>query len=114
MDPNIQTCFRSDTSASKESPLAIDQILYFLKAAADSPGKGPLATAAMLIVMSHRLNRSQHILLTPRTLKEFNLSRAIVYRSLLQLEALELVTVRRQKGRGPQITFCIAGQCRGG
>ncbi len=83
----------------------MDQVVLILTKVVELPGKGPLATAAMLIALSNWLNRVNHILLTPRTLREFGLSRTTAYRSLVQLETAGLVRVSRHKGQGPLVSF---------
>ena len=83
----------------------MDQVVLILTKAAELPGKGPLAMAAMLIALSNRLNRVNYILLIPRTLREFGLSRTTAYRSLVQLETLGLVRVSRHKGQGPLVSL---------
>lgn len=83
----------------------MDQVVLILTKVAELPGKGPLATAAMLIALSNRLNRVNHILLIPGTLREFGLSRTTAYRSLVQLEALGLIRVSRHKGQGPLVSL---------
>ena len=98
-------CGTCETPAFADVPFSVDQLLWFLKAAASLPGKGPLATAAMLIALSNRLNRVTHLLLIPKTLREFGLSRATAYRSLVQMEHFGLVSVRRHKGQGPLVSF---------
>lgn len=113
MDSIFRTCDASDTTADEDGTLAIDQAVPILKKAAALPGKGPLATAAMLIALSNRLNRVTHLLLIPKTLREFGLSRATTYRSLVQMEQLGLVTVRRQKGQGPLVSFVISAVADG-
>lgn len=101
----FQTCSVPGKSAEPDESLGMDQVVPFLKKAAQLPGKGPLATATMLIALSKRLNRVTYILLIPRTLREFGLSRTTAYRSLVQLELVGLVTVRRHKGEGPLVSF---------
>lgn len=107
MDPINRSCCASSTPAVADAPLGIEQFIRLLEAAAKLRGKGPLATVAMLVVSSLRLHRSDHILLVPRTLNEFGLGRGTVYRSLVQLEQLGLITVRRHKGQGPLVSFAI-------
>ena len=107
MVPINRDCCTCETPVFTEVPLSVDQLLWFLKAAASLPGKGPLATAMMLVALSDRLNRVNHLLLIPKALREFGLSRATAYRSLVQLEQLGLITVRRNKGQGPLVSFAI-------
>jgi len=107
MDPNIRSCVASNTPAIADAPLGIERFTSLLKAAAKLPGKGPLATAAMLVDSSLRLHRTDHILLAPKALHEFGLGRGAVYRALVQLEQLGLLTVRRNKGQGPLVSFAI-------
>ncbi len=85
--------------------LTFRHVVHLLTLAAELPGKGPLATVAMLIALSQRLRRVSQILLIPKTLQEFHLSRAIVYRSLVALETRGLVRVRRHKGCGPLVSL---------
>lgn len=113
MAPNNRRCVSCETPVFSDLPLSIDQLLWVLKAAAALPGKGPLATVTMLVALSDRLNRVNHLLLIPKTLREFGLSRATVYRSLMRLEQLGLVTVRRQKGQGPLVSFVISAVADG-
>ncbi len=101
----FQTCSATGKSVEQDGTLGMDQAVPFLKKAAELPGKGPLATAMMLIALNNRLNRVEHILLIPKTLSEFGLSRTTAYRSLVQLELLGLVTIRRHKGQGPLVSF---------
>jgi len=105
MDPISHSRCISGTKAGVDGSIAMNQLVRFLKKAAELPGKGPLATAAMLISLSNRLNRVNHILLIPRTLREFGMSRTTAYRSLVQLESVGLVRVRRHKGQGPLVSF---------
>ncbi len=107
MVPINRDCCTSETPVFADVPFSVYQLLWFLKAAASLPGKGPLATAAMLIALSNRLNRVNHLLLIPKTLREFGLSRATAYRSLVKLEQLGLLAVRRNKGQGPLVSFAI-------
>lgn len=85
--------------------LTIHGIIDLLTQAAELPGKGPLATAAMLIALSQRLRRVSQILLIPKTLQEYRMNRALVYRSLVALEKRGLVSVRRHKGCGPLVSL---------
>lgn len=109
MDTIDRSCDVTEKSGDADETLTLKHAVPLLRRAASLPGKGPLATVAMLIALSIRLNRVEHILLIPRTLLEFSLSRAMVYRSLVQLENLGLVRVRRHRGQGPLVSFVIPG-----
>lgn len=100
-----QSCFMDDTSSKSKSIMSIEVLVTFLTTATKLPGKGPLATVVMLIVSSLRQRRSAHILLSPRTLNEFGLSRGTVYRSLSGLEELGVLTVHRRKGQSPLVSL---------
>lgn len=84
--------------------------IALLKRAAEFPGKGPLQTALMLVLLSRRLLRTTHILITPQSLKQHSLSRTTAYRSLEQLESIGLITVHRRKGQGPQVSISTSLQ----
>lgn len=113
MVSNNRSRCAGDPPMTADSPLGIKQLIPLLEAAAKLPGKGPLATVAMLVVSSLRWRRLDHLLLTPRTLSEFGLGRGTAYRSLVQLEQLGLVTVRRRKGQGPLVSFAIPAGAEG-
>ena len=82
--------------------------LSIARLAATLPGKGPLSMMIMLLTLSDRLSRTDHLLLLPRTLREFSLSRTTAYRSLELLEQAGLVTVKRQKGgHSPMVTLTL-------
>jgi hypothetical protein len=105
MVPNFQSCAVGETTSSSEKLLGVEEVIPILKKAAELPGKGPLATASMLICLSHCLNRTSHILLVPKSLREFGLSRTTAYRSLVQLASLGIISVSRHKGQGPMVSF---------
>ena len=106
MDSKYRTCTASEPPfQADEECLSVGQMLEFLQAAASLSGKGPLAIAVMLLARSFRLKRTQRLLITPRTLREYGFSRATVYRSLGQLEAAAVITVHRRRGCGPQVSL---------
>ncbi len=107
MDLMNRSCVASSTTATEKTVVDIEQFNSLFRAAAALPGKGPLATVAMLLVLSLRLSRSDHLLLTPRTLTEFGIGRGMVYRALVELEAQGLLTVRRRRGQGPLVSLGI-------
>ena len=113
MDSIHRTCSMTGKPADADEAIGIDQAVPFLKKAAVLPGKGPLAMAAMLIALSNLLNRVNYILLTPRTLREFGLSRTTAYRSLVQLETAGLVRVSRHQGQGPLVSIVPPSDAEG-
>lgn len=108
MVSNNPTCATGESGEVTGEHLREERSLSLLKAASVLPGKGPLSTMVMLLVLSDRLHRADHLLLLPSTLREFSLSRATAYRSLELLEQSGLVTVKRQKGRSPLVTFTLS------
>ncbi len=111
MDSMHRSCDTSGRTHELKQALTIHGIIDLLARAAELPGKGPLATVTMLIALSQRLRRVSQILLVPRTLQEFRMNRALVYRSLVALEKRGLVSVRRHKGCGPLVSLLNPSEC---
>ena len=107
MDSIDRSCLLGESSDAADEHVTEEQKLILLKSANILPGKGPLSTMIMLLTLSERLCRTDHLLLLPRTLREFSLSRATAYRSLELLEQAGLVTVKRRKGLSPMVTFVL-------
>lgn len=82
-----------------------DADLLWLQRAAELNGKTPLTTALMVLAVSRRLDRRQHILLTAKTLNAYGINRTTAYRSLRSLEQAGLVTVRRHGGCPPLVSI---------
>lgn len=107
MVSNFQSCASAGTSAD----LGKDYLgrpslhLSFLQRAIGVPGKTALITAVILVIQSFRLERTRHILLTPKVIESYRLSRFAVYRGLRALEESGLIQVNRQRGRGPIVSF---------
>jgi len=95
----------NDTSVLSPVGIVDGQYLHLLQRAMEIPGKGAIATLVMLLTLSHKHERSEHILLTSKTLNEHHLSRSTAYRSLELLEAAGLIKVFRQKGRSPTVSL---------
>lgn len=79
--------------------------LLWLQRAARLSGKGPIATAVMVLVMSRELDRRTFIMLTIRTRERHGIGAMTMYRALLDLERAGLVTVRRQRGQSPLVSI---------
>jgi len=107
MVSNFQSCASAGTSADfGKDYLGRPRLhLKFLRQAIDVPGKTALITAVILVIQSVRLERMRHILLTPRVIDSYGLSRFAVYRGLRALEESSLIQVDRQRGRGPIVSF---------
>lgn len=105
MDSIDRSCLPGETSDAADECVTEEQKVIFLKSASILPGKGPLSTMIMLLTLGERLCRTDHLLLLPRTLREFSLSRTTAYRALELLEQAGLVTVKRQKGLSPMVTL---------
>lgn len=107
MVSNIRNCASAGTSADvgKNFLGRSSWHLRFLRRAIDVPGKTALITAVILVIQSVRLERTRHILLTPKVIDSYGLSRFAVYRGLRALEASGLIQVDRQRGRGPIVSF---------
>ncbi len=107
MDSFDLSCLLGEPSDATGDLVPEEQKLGMLKSANLLPGKGPVSTMIMLLTLSDRLHRTDHLLLLPRTLREYSLSRATAYRSLELLEQAGLVTVKRQKGLSPMVTLIL-------
>lgn len=107
MDSIDRSCLLGESTDAADEHVTEEQKLIFLKSAGILPGKGPLSTMIMLLTLSERFCRTDHLLLLPRTVREFSLTRATLYRSLELLEQAGLVTVKRQKGVSPMVTFVL-------
>jgi len=107
MSKDMDSKYRSCASIAPSS-LAMDDVVTLLVKSGGLSGKGPLATAVMLIALSRRLTRTDHLLLLPKTLKEFGLSRSSAYRGLAKMERLGLIEVQRRRGEGPLVTLTVA------
>lgn len=92
-----------DDPASEQ--LTEEVLLTFLREASALPGRGPSATAIMLVNQCRRLERHEHILIMPKTLHRYGLTPVTAYRALEQLQSAELVSVDRKRGRGPTVTL---------
>lgn len=105
MDSIDRSCLLGESTDAANEHVTEEQKLILLKSTNILPGKGPLSTMIMLLTLSERFCRTDHLLLLPRTLREFSLTRATLYRSLELLEQVGLVTVKRQKGSAPMVTL---------
>lgn len=105
MERIYRSCDTGETPGQTGPIVSLGQLLNAILVAAELPGKGPLSTFAMLLTLCERFQRSDHLMLAPKTLRESKLTRATVYRSLEILEQAGLVTVKRQKGLAPMVTL---------
>ena len=85
--------------------LSEDVLLDFLQQASTLLGRGPSATAIMLANQCRNLQRHEHILISPKTLRRFGLTSSTAYRALEQFQSAGLVKVHRKRGQGPTVTL---------
>lgn len=107
MERIYRSCDTGETPGLTGPTVSLDQLLNAIQVAAELPGKGPLSTFAMLLTLCERFQRSDHLMLAQKTLRESKLTRATVYRSLELLEQAGLVTIKRQKGLAPMVTLIL-------
>ena len=105
MERIYRSCDAGETPGLTGPSVSLRQLLNAIRAAAELPGKGPLSTLAMLLTLCERFQRSDHLMLAPKILRESKLTRATAYRSLELMEQAGLVTVKRQKGSAPMVTL---------
>ncbi len=94
-----------DVDAPTSEQLTEEVLLTFLREASTLPGRGPSATAIMLVNQCRRLERHEHIPIMPKTLHRYSLTPVTAYRALEQLQSADLITVHRKRGRGPTVTL---------
>ncbi len=80
-------------------------LLGFLREASTLPGRGPSAMAIMLANQCRHLDRHEHILVMPKTLRRYGLTSITGYRALEQLRTAGLIEVHRRRGQGPTVTL---------
>lgn len=85
--------------------IGIHEFLTFVEQASALPAKAPVCVAILICGQSLRLNRRDHLLLTPQIIKAAQLNRTSVYRGLEQLESAGLITVSRTRGRSPSVSL---------
>ncbi len=104
MDVNYPGCSVKETSTVGDFSWGVADVLSWLGRATELPGKGSLATALMILREGFRYDR-WYILLTPRVLRRYNLSRTTVYRALQVLESSGFIEVYRNRGESPRISI---------
>ncbi len=87
------------------STLAERQLLAWLTAAADLPGKSTIRTALLALELATMCGRKQHLGITPQSVATAGLSRVAAYEGLRLLESAGLVRVTRCRGRSPLVTI---------
>ncbi len=88
--------------------LQYDQITWLQKAVA-IPGKGPLKLALAILAAAINDERYDRIILYPTLLEDHNLSRNTAYRATGRLKRAGLITVKRTKGRSPEVAIVEEG-----
>lgn len=82
--------------------------LLWLQRAAELNGKSPLIAALLLLTLSRRFDRRQHIMVTAKTRTAHGLDQKTLYQALVNLETAGLVTVNRGRGRPPLVSIVDA------
>ncbi len=84
------------------------QLLAWLVAATDLPGKATIRMALLVLQSAATCGRKQHLAITPQRLATTEMSRVAAYEGLRWLESAGLVSVKRCRGRSPLVTILDA------
>lgn len=107
MVSNSHSSFADDGSfcQTRSEQFSEAMLLRFLREASTLPGRGPSAMAIMLANQCRHLDRHEHILVMPKTLRRYGLTSITGYRALEQLQSAGLIEVHRRRGQGPTVTL---------
>jgi hypothetical protein len=82
--------------------------MSWVERAVHLPGKTWLVASALWFTAIRSRRKAATVRLTPKTMRRFNLTRKVVYRTLAHLETAGLVRVERTSGRPLDVTILPA------